>query len=252
MVSPRAVFLRDQALTPENHIALASQFGKPEVHEIFAQDPDHPEISLLINDADKPPEINVWHTDVTFRETPTLATILHCVEAPAVGGDTLFLNAQVAYETLSAPIRELLLGLEMEHDILKVYTGTKLLERAGGEAYAAELRRTMPPVTHPAVIAHPITGKPGLLVNPTHARHFLGMSTLESDKLMDLVCAHQQLAEFQVRFSWEPGSIAIWDNFATQHYAVADYYPRKRHMRRVTVEGCRPRAYRSTPIASAA
>ena len=238
------LFFRDQDMSPDAHVALARHFGEAEVHEIFESDPEHAEISLLKNDEDNPPEINVWHTDVTYREKPTLCTILHCVEAPQVGGDTLFLSTQDAYATLAAPIQELLLGLEMEHDILKVYTGTKMLERAGGEAYAAHLRKTMPPVTHPAVIAHPVTGKPGLLVNPTHARHFLGMSTLESDKLMDLVCSHQQLAEFQVRFQWEPKSIAMWDNFSTQHYAVADYYPRRRHMRRVTVAGFRPEAYR--------
>ena len=246
------LFFRDQDLSPQAHVALASHFGSAEVHEIFKRDPDHPEISLLINDENNPPEINVWHTDVTYRAQPTLCTILHCVEPPNVGGDTLFLNTQAAYETLSAPIRELLLGLEMEHDILKVYTGTKMLENAGGDEYAARLRKTMPPVTHPAVIAHPITGKAGLLVNPTHARHFLGMSTLESDKLMDLVCSHQQLAEFQVRFSWQKNSIAMWDNFSTQHYAVADYFPRRRHMRRVTVAGYRPQAFRPLPKASAA
>ncbi len=246
------LFFRNQTLTPESHMAWASHFGQTEVHEIFKPDPQHPEISLLKNDENNPPEINVWHTDTTFRDKPSLCTILYCEEAPKIGGDTMWLNQSLAFETMSDPIKTMLLGLEAEHDILQVYTGTDLLTQAGGHERAAKLSKTHPPVIHPIVVEHPRSGKPCVLLNATHTKRIVGLSRLESAKLMDLICAHQQLAEFQVRFSWEAGSIAMWDNFATQHYAVADYYPQHRSMRRITVAGQRPLAYRPEMLKVAA
>ncbi|MCG8559563.1 MAG: TauD/TfdA family dioxygenase [Hyphomicrobiales bacterium] len=238
------LFFRDQALTPEAHMALAGHFGETEVHEILRPDPEHPEISILLNDETRPPEINVWHTDVTFREKPSLCSILYCEIAPEAGGDTMWLNQQLAYETLAEPIKEMLLGLQAEHDILHTYSGTHLLEEAGGQEKAVELSKTHPPVLHPVVIAHPMTGKPCLLVNETHTKRIVGMSRLESRHLMAMLIEHQRLHEFQLRFSWQPGSIAMWDNFATQHYALADYYPQMRRMRRITVAGRKPLPYR--------
>jgi len=237
------LFFRKQDMSPEAQVALASHFGKPEAHEIFASDPKYPALSLLENDASKPPEINTWHTDVTYRKAPTLCSVLHCLECPEVGGDTLFLNTQLAYEALSEDMKALLLASTLEHDVLNIYRGTDYLEAAGGDNKEAELKRKHPAVTHPAVIAHPVTGKAGLLVNATHGTRFTNMSRLESRHLMSMICEHQQLAEFQVRFEWEPGSVAMWDNFSTQHYAVADYYPQRRVMRRITVAGHEPKQY---------
>jgi taurine dioxygenase len=237
------LFFRDQDMSPDAQVAMARHFGEPEPHEIFIADPKYPELSLLENDASRPPEINTWHTDVTYRKAPTLCSILHCVECPPVGGDTMFLNTQVAYQALSDDVKALLLESTLEHDVLNIYRGTNYLEDAGGDDKEAELRRKHPPVTHPAVIAHPITGAAGLLVNATHGTRFTNMSRLESRHLMNMICEHQQLAEFQVRFEWEPGSIAMWDNFSTQHYAVADYYPQRRVMRRITVAGHQPAKY---------
>jgi taurine dioxygenase len=246
------LFFRGQNMSPEAQIALARHFGEPEVHEIFASADSYPELSMLENDASKPPEINTWHTDVTYRKAPTLCSVLNCLESPEVGGDTLFLNTQLAYETLSPAMKTLLLESTLEHDVLKVYRGTNYLERAGGDEKEAELKRKNPPVIHPAVIAHPVTGKPGLLVNATHGTRFTNMSRLESHHLLNLLCEHQQLPEFQVRFEWEAGSIAMWDNFSTQHYAVADYYPQRRLMRRITVAGHEPKAYVSPHAMAAA
>lgn len=237
------LFFRGQDMSRDAQVALARHFGQPEAHEIFASDSKYPELSLLENDASKPPEINTWHTDVTYRKAPTLCSILHCLECPEVGGDTLFLNTQLAFEALADDLKTLLLNSTLEHDVLNIYRGTNYLERAGGEDKEAELRQKHPPVTHPAVISHPVTGKAGLLVNATHGTRFTNMSRLESRHLMNMICEHQQLAEFQVRFEWEPGSVAMWDNFSTQHYAVADYYPQRRVMRRITVAGNEPQKY---------
>lgn len=245
------LFFRDQAWSPEGHLALARCLGEPEVHEIFAADEAFPEISILENDADRPPEINTWHSDTTFRAKPSLCTVLWCETVPPAGGDTMWLNQQLAFEELSPPLQELALGLEAQHDILNYYAGTEMLEGAGGAEKAAELRNSHPVITHPAVIAHPVTGKPCLLVNPTHTRRLAGLRKLESDRLLQLFYDHLQTPEFAVRFRWEPGSIAIWDNLATQHYALADYYPMHRRMRRVTVGGPEIAAYRPPGAAAA-
>ena len=237
------LFFHGQALTAESHLSLAKHFGDPEVHEIFQADKDYPEISILLNDKKRPPEVNSWHTDTTFREKPSLCTILYCEVMPEAGGDTMWLNQNVAFEALSQPIREMLLGLEAEHDILNYYSGTEMLEGAGGEEKGLELRKSHPIVRHPVVVAHPITGIPCLLVNPTHTKRLVDMRKLESERLLQFLYEHTQTPEFTVRFRWKPGSIAIWDNFATQHYALADYYPMHRKMRRITVEGRKTEAY---------
>ena len=237
------LFFHGQALTAESHLSLARSFGSPELHEIFAADKDYPEISILLNDGDHPPEINTWHTDTTFREKPSLCTILYCQVMPEAGGDTMWLNQNLAFETLSQPIKNMLLELVAEHDILNYYSGTEMLEGAGGEEKGLELRKSHPIVRHPVVIAHPVSGKPCLLVNPTHTKRLVDMRKLESDRLLQFLYEHIQTPEFTVRFRWKPGSVAIWDNFATQHYALADYYPMHRKMRRITVEGRKTVAY---------
>jgi alpha-ketoglutarate-dependent taurine dioxygenase len=237
------LFFRDQPMSPAAQVALGSYFGEPEGHEIFASDDDYPQLSLLENDANKPPETNTWHTDVTYRKAPTLCSVLRCLECPDVGGDTMFLNTQLAYEALAPSIKELLDDCVLEHDVMNIYRDTAYLERAGGASKEAELRAKHPPVVHPAVIAHPVTGKAGLLVNATHGTRFTNMSRLESRHLMNMLCEHQQLPEFQVRFEWSPDSVVMWDNFSTQHYAVADYFPQRRVMRRITVAGREPSKY---------
>ena len=237
------LFFHGQALTSESHRALAKSFGNPELHEIFEADKDYPEISILFNDRERPPEINTWHTDTTFREMPSLCTILYCEVMPEAGGDTMWLNQNLAFETLSQPIKNMLLELVAEHDILNYYSGTEMLEGAGGEEKELELRKSHPIVRHPVVIAHPISGKPCLFVNPTHTKRLVDMRKLESERLLQFLYEYNQAPEFTVRFSWQPGSVAIWDNFATQHYALADYYPMHRKMRRITVEGRKTVAY---------
>ena len=132
------LFFHEQALTSESHLALAKSFGNPELHEIFEADKDYPEISILLNDEDRPPEINTWHTDTTFREKPSLCTILYCQVMPEAGGDTMWLNQNLAFETLSQPIKNMLLELVAEHDILNYYSGTEMLEGAGGEEKGLE------------------------------------------------------------------------------------------------------------------
>ena len=245
------VFFRNQPMTPEAHLAMARAFGEPVGHEVFAHLEGYPEISLIENNREHPPSINVWHTDVTFRERPIQASILHGRIVPAAGGDTMFASQAAVYDSLHPAIQRMLLELEAEHDMLWAYEGSDFLTRAGGEEKAAELRRTTPPRIHPVVIGHPVTGRAGLFVNSAFTKRIVGMNKRESRAILNMLFDAVEVPEVQVRFTWETDSIAIWDNFAVQHYALADYWPERRLMRRVTVGTARPEAA-NAPLAIAA
>ena len=238
------VFFRNQPMTPAGHKALAGAFGSIVPHEIFPSLDGDKEISVLEAHRDRPPENDAWHTDVTFRETPVLASVLHGVTIPPSGGDTLFASQAAVYDALSPAWQRMLSELEAEHDVIHAFGQTNVLKDAGGEAKIAELRRTAPPKVHPVVVAHPITDRPGIFVNSVFTKHIVGMSKRESDAILNTLFDMIKTPEFQVRFTWEPNSIAIWDNFGTQHYAAADYWPADRRMHRITVGTATPTAVR--------
>jgi taurine dioxygenase len=145
----------------------------------------------------------------------------------------------------------MLMELEAEHDVLHAFAQTGFLQRAGGQEKAAELRRTNPPRNHPVVIAHPVTGRPGIFVSRAFTSRIVGVSARESEAILSMLFDLIETPEYQVRFTWEPHSIAIWDNFATQHYAVADYWPERRVMQRITAGTAKPAAV-TQPLAAAA
>jgi taurine dioxygenase len=236
------VFIRNQPMTPAAHKALASAIGRMVPHEIFPSLEGHPEISQLVANRARPPENDAWHTDVTFRETPVLASVLHGVTIPPCGGDTLFASQAAVYDALSPAWQRMLGELEAEHDIIHGFGQTNVLNDAGGEAKIAELCRSAPPKIHPVVVAHPITGRPGIFVNSVFTKRIIGLSARESDAILNTLFDMIKTPEFQVRFTWEPNSIAIWDNFGTQHYAVGDYWPNDRLMQRITVGTATPTA----------
>ena len=245
------IFFRNQPMSPEAHKALAAPFGEAVAHEIFPSLEGHKEISILENDREHPPEVNAWHTDVTFRERPVAASVLHGVVLPSSGGDTIWASQAAVFDALHPSVQQMLMGLEAEHDVLHAFEGTNFLVRAGGDAKAAELRQTTPPKIHPVIIAHPVTGRPGIFVNSSFTKRIVGISKRESDGLLSMLFDLIKTPEYQVRFTWEPNSIAIWDNFATQHYAVADYWPERRVMQRITVGNAKPTAV-TQPLAAAA
>ena len=234
------LFFHDQQLTPEAHMALASRIGEMEVHEVFTPLDGHPEISVLEHDRERPPISDSWHSDVTYRPEPSMASVLHARHIPPSGGDTLWLSAYAAYDTLSEPLRMMLDGLHCEHDFLQAYEGY-LRKQPDGAARIARAREQTPPVEHPLVVVHPVTGKRLLYVNPTFTSRIIELSKNESDAILGLLFKHLLQPDFQVRFKWREDDVAIWDNRATQHYATGDYYPEYRRMHRVTVGGDRPR-----------
>ncbi|ALE84948.1 TauD/TfdA dioxygenase family protein [Pseudonocardia sp. HH130629-09] len=211
------LFLPDNAgLDPADHEAFGRRLGHLEVHPFLPKLDGHDEIVLL--DSDQGAKADVWHTDVTFSQTPPIASVLQIVQGPEVGGDTMWSNQYLAYEALSAPLRELLDGLTALH----------VFEHPNG-SYRSEAE-------HPVVRVHPDTGRRSLYVNRMFTRRIPQLTPGESTALLTHLFDVSESPQRVCRYRWSEGGVAIWDNRATQHYAVNDYTGR-----RVTVLGDHPK-----------
>jgi len=232
LLTYRVLFFRDQDLTRDQHIAFGRQFGELEVHPVYSL-PDYPEILPLIasetRDRHRVAADGNWHADTTFRPAPSAASVLRARIVPPLGGDTVFVNVVEAYERLPDAVKERIDPLTALHDTL-VFTEAMPEDRR--DAFIA----ANPPVEHPVVRIHPETGEKAIYVNAIFTRRVLGVSEEESEDLLRVLFNQVKRPEFQVRWSWQPDSIAFWDNRSTQHYAVGDYRE-QRHMERVTIAG---------------
>ena len=235
----KVLFFRDQDISTEEHLAFARQFGELEVHPFAPHKEGHPEVLAITHDRDSKGRENKWHSDVTWRECPSLGSILRAIEVPPVGGDTLFSDSYAAYEGLSDEVKEKIEGKVAVHDFAHF---RKLMAKRGKTAEEIEeMNRKYPEVEHPVVRTHPETGSRGLYVNTAFTQYIVGMEREESDALLQHLYAQAAIPEYQCRFRWQKNSIAFWDNRACQHYAVSDYWPAVRRMERVTIIGDRPR-----------
>ena len=226
----KVVFFRDQKIDRVQHIEFARRFGELEIHPATRPDAEHPEVLRIEHGPQSRGTENNWHSDVTWRERPSLGSILRALEVPAVGGDTLFADM---YDKLSPEMQRFVCGLTAVHDIARVFA-SKLGRRA------EELHEKFPPQEHPVVRTHPETGRRLLYVNVAFTDRIKGLTAKESDWLLQHLYATAANADIQCRFRWEPGSLAFWDNRACQHFAVSDYFPQRRVMERVTIAGDRP------------
>jgi taurine dioxygenase len=233
LLAHKVIFFRDQHLTPAQHITFARHFGDLEIHPATPADQADPEILRIEHGPKNRGRENAWHSDVTWREAPSLGSILRAVEVPPVGGDTLFADMHAAFTLLSPEMQRFVSGLTAVHDIARVFAG-----RLGKST--EELHAKYPPMEHPVVRTHPETGQPCLYVNTAFTSHIKGLSARESADLLAHLYAQAANPEIQCRFRWQPGSIAFWDNRSSQHFAASDYFPARRVMERVTVAGCRP------------
>lgn len=238
LVERKVIFFRDQAISMDQHVAFAARFGDLEVHPFTANDADHPEVIHLVNDEAHPPQINVWHSDVTWRQVPSLGSILRAREVPDVGGDTLFANMEAAYDGLDEETKEQIDGLQATHDNEAFLRAMAISGAAEHEVEAK--RREFPPVTHPVVRTHPVSGNKSLYVNRIFTRSITDMDPAESKALLEKLYLQAWVPDYQCRFRWRSDSFAFWDNRGAQHYAAADYWPQRRAMERVTVVGDRP------------
>jgi taurine dioxygenase len=226
----KVLFFRDQHLTLEEHGAFASLWGDLTDDNLLPSRSYTVSDNVVVftRDATAAGLENEWHTDGTFRPMPTLGTMLRAIEVPDVGGDTLFADMAAAYDNLDADLRDLITGLTAIHDwSIGAYAG-KYGDRL------AELRKAHPPVEHPVVIRHPITGRATLFVNRLFTSEIKGVPKEEGATLLDALCRMADLPEVQCRWRWEPGSVALWDNIACNHYGANDYYPQRRVMARAT------------------
>ncbi len=234
----KVLFFRDQDITTDQHLAFGRRFGELEVHPFAINKPDHPEVLAITHDADHPGRENNWHSDVTWRLEPSLGSILRCIECPPVGGDTLFADMYAAYDGLPQRIKDRVEGRVARHDFAHF---RNLLRRRGAtDDEVAEMEATYPNPEHPVIRTHPETGRKGIYVNSAFTQEIVGMDPDESAELLQILYAQAQFPEYQVRFSWEPNSIAFWDNRACQHYATSDYWPHVRRVERVTIIGDTP------------
>ncbi len=234
----KVLFFRDQPLTADQHVRFARRFGELEVHPFIPSNTGEPELVRFEKDAEAGGYENGWHHDVTWRRTPSLGAMLRAVTVPPTGGDTLFCDANAAYEGLDDETKEQISGLVAVHDFMQAFRRQVPPEKMD------EMREKYPLAPHPVVIAHPVTGKPLLYVNRFFVSHIEGMDEDESCALIDRLCRQFDTVEYQCRFRWQPDSIACWDNRAVQHYASSDYYPDVRVMERASVAGDAPAAYR--------
>jgi taurine dioxygenase len=234
------LFFRQQPLTPQQQVRFASRFGELHIHPIYPVLPELPQILVLDTHAGFPPDNDNWHTDVTFSPTPPLAGVLAAKQLPSVGGDTLWSSSFAAYDALSEPMRRMLQGLTAEHSLLKSFPAARWgSDPSSKERYERALAKH-PPVTHPVVRTHPVSGRKALFVNSGFTTRVHELSARESEALLSFLFAHAAQPEFTLRWHWSVNDVAFWDNRVTQHYAVADYLPDRRIMHRATIIGDRP------------
>jgi taurine dioxygenase len=239
LVDHKVIFFRDQDITTEQHLEFARRFGELEVHPFASNKPGYPEVLAITHDELNKPRENAWHSDVTWRLQPSLGSVLRAIEVPSNGGDTLFANMEAAYDGLTDEVKERIEGAVARHDFN--HFRTRLRKRGASDADIAEFERTYPNPDHPVVRTHPVSGRRSIYVNIAFTKEIVGWDPGESEQMLNHLYAQAAIPEYQCRFSWAPNSIAFWDNRSAQHYAVADYWPERRVMERVTVCGDTPR-----------
>lgn len=231
------IFFRGTEISPATHLEFARLFGEiDQPHPVYPHVDGHDAIVLLENHADAPPDTNCWHTDLTFRQEQPFASILVARVVPEVGGDTLWSSLYAAYDRLPAGMQRDLETLSAIHDIGDFRNS--FAEDQGGMTGEERLNESVGRLGHrirPLVDKHPVTGRTFLNFSEAYVTHIVGLTATESNALKTYLSNHMNRPEDQIRWRWQPGDIAMWDNRVTMHYAVADYLPHYRCMNRVTV-----------------
>lgn len=230
----KVLFFRDQPVTPQQHLAFARRFGDLEIHPFIPPNPEHPELVHFEKSAEVAGYENSWHNDVTWREVPSKAAVLHAIHIPDVGGDTLFSDCCAAYDALDDETKARVDQLDAEHDYMRAFGGQV------PEGQAEVMRARYPVMVHPVAPRHPVTGRRFLYVNRNFTSRIVGLSESESNELLLSLYLQSAVVEHQVRFTWQKDSVAMWDNLAVQHYASSDYWPDVRIMERASIVGTRP------------
>ena len=228
------IFFRNQDITPEQHRAFALNFGQLQSHPVYPTIKGFPEITILENDEKNPSKIEKWHTDMTFKKIPPLGSILLGKVIPEKGGDTLFASLSAAYSDLPLDLKQSLEKMTAVHSF--EYGFKESLAEPYGREKLAQALIDNPPVEHPVVCTHPVTGKKLIYVNSLFTLKINSLSDSESSELLEFLCDHIKKEKYQCRFSWEINSIAFWDNRSVIHKPDNDYWPQLRRMERITID----------------
>jgi taurine dioxygenase len=249
LLKHKVLFLRDQTLdklSRLDHMAFAQKLGELETHPMVPSHPEAPGLVQIYKNPDSPVDRyeNSWHTDGTFREKPALGCVLRCIECPPVGGDTIWANMNLAYEKLPEGVKQQIEGLIANHSFNSTFAAAMPIEKR------LAMKAQYPDAEHPVVRTHPDTGEKVLFVNG-FTTHFVNYHNKDKVRygqdfnqgagdLLQYLISQAYIPEYQVRWRWKPYSVAIWDNRATQHYAVMDYPPCHRKMERAGIVGTQP------------
>lgn len=234
------IFFHDQDISSDSFMAFARAFGEPGQYPLLPGIDGYPMINEITKYEHEANNFGgIWHADTTYLERPPMGSMLYALEVPPFGGDTMWANQYLAYETLSATMRGILDGLvavstSAKADVSK--TREDMIRNAGDKAPARQHV-----AEHPAVRTHPETGRKSLFVNVAHTSHFKGMTEAESAPILQYLFEHQVRPEFTCRLRWRKGTLAFWDNRASQHNPINDYHGYRRIMRRITLAGEKPR-----------
>ena len=234
------IVFRDQELTPQDHIDFAERWGPINVNRFFTPVDGWPMIAEVRKEPDQKSNIGGrWHTDHSYDQVPAMGSILHAIDVPSKGGDTMYASMGAAYDALSDGMKAALDGLEAHHSSRHAFG---LAANQMKKTYGIDQQYNNPEAAtqdsiHPVVLTHPRTGRKGLYVNGDFTTHFVGWSKSDSKPLLEMLYAHCTRPEFTTRLRWHKGTVAFWDNLATQHVAVNDYQGERRLMHRITVEG---------------
>ena len=234
------IFFRDQDLNAEQYLAFAHAIGEPMEYPFVKGLPGASLITPVVKEADEETNFGgIWHSDTAYLPEPPMATMLLARETPPYGGDTMFANQQLAYDTLSDGLRGILDGLTAINSSVRadgirtrVDKDVPVLGDQATSGYEAE---------HPVIRTHPESGRKSLFVNRGHTVNFVGMTEEESLPVLNYLFDHQIKDEFTCRFRWQPGSLALWDNRSALHYPLNDYHGHRREMHRITLRGDKPR-----------
>ena len=232
------IVLRDQNVCPGEHLEFARRFGPINVNRFFKPVDGHPEIATVLKEKDQKQAVGEgWHTDHSYDQKPAMGSILHALEMPPYGGDTLFVSMAAAYEALSSSMRGFLNGLSAVHSSRHVFGINILDSEAATSGRLGNAEAATQDALHPVVITHPLSGRRGLFVNPVFTTSIEGLNEDESKAILEMLYEHCKQPEFQCRVRWKVGDITMWDNRATWHKAINDYHGFRRLMHRITVEG---------------
>ena len=241
MLEHKVLFFRDQDITCDEQINLAKKFGPLEKHVYVKSLKDYPEIIRIIKGAgEKHQWGETWHTDVSYNPKPTKVIILRSRKIPPVGGDTMFSNMEIAYQTLDEDIKKKIEGKKAIHSSLGAAAFVDKYTEMEGNGNLDEYSNE-----HPIVRTHPETKKKILYVNSMYTKRIIDMDKKESDEILKKIFEHQARLELTCRFTWTENTVCIWDNRSVIHFAIADFYPGRglgyeRIMDRIAIEGDHP------------